>query len=223
MAKKTIYLSESQIDEMIGQSGYFGKNSQSSIPAHSATETTTGEDAPNDDPIIADKVAYSLSTTGLGNRRSGLYCSKNNKKKIFEGGNKDLEGKTYKINDNLYSHLSGLKTQYRDFKDKAGYKTMENLLKNRQVNTNEMYRLKNRLENLGTDTDEYNMMGGDEMLTWINNELGRATGLSKKHKEMKSAMGFDNAYIKKHSKNNGGKAHTAKNDNIINITYENND
>jgi hypothetical protein len=35
-------------------------------------------------------------------------------------------------------------------------------------------------------------------------------------------MGFDNAFIKKHEKNTGGKAHTPKNGNIINVTYENN-
>ena len=116
MGKKTIYLSESQVDGIIG----LDNSGRGTIPPYAATEVTTGEDNVNDDPTIADKVAYSLSTSGLGNRRSGLYCSKNSKKKVFEGGNRDLKDKTYTINDNLYSHLTGLKTQYQDYKDQAG-------------------------------------------------------------------------------------------------------
>jgi hypothetical protein len=214
MGKKTIYLSESQVDGIIG----LDNSGRGTIPPYAATEVTTGEDNESDDPTIADKVAYSLSTSGLGNRRSGLYCSKNSKKKVFEGGNRDLKDKTYTINDNLYSHLTGLKTQYQDYKDQAGYKTMCNLLDNKSISSNEMYRLKNRLENLGQDTDEFKMMGGDEMLQWINTNLDRDTNLSRKRKEFKSNMGVENAFIKKHSKNNGGKSHT--NDNIININYE---
>ena len=95
---------------------------------------------------------------------------------------------------------------------------MCNLLDNKSISSNEMYRLKNRLENLGQDTDEFKMMGGDEMLQWINTNLDRDTNLSRKRKEFKSNMGVENAFIKKHSKNNGGKGHT--NDNIININYE---
>lgn len=218
MGKKTIYLSESQIDGMIGQKGYLDKSSENTIPSYNATEVTTGEDNVNDDPIVADKLAYSLSTSGLGNRRSGLYCSKNSKKKIFEGGNRDLKDKTYTLNDNLYSHLVGLKSQYQDYKDQAGYKTMDNLINNKTISSNEMYRLKNRLENLGQDTDEYKMMGGEEMLQWINSNLDRDTDLSRKRKEFKSEMGVENAFIKKHSKNNGGKSHS--DNNIIGINYE---
>ena len=84
MSKKTIYLSESQYNTIVG----LDNSENSNMPPYRATETTTGEDIDVDEPIVADKVAHSLSTTGLGNRRNGLYCSKNSKKKIFEGGNK---------------------------------------------------------------------------------------------------------------------------------------
>ena len=77
MGKKTIYLSESQVNGIIG----LDNSGRGTIPPYSATEVTTGEDNLNDEPTIADKLAYSLSTSGLGNRRSGLYCSKNSKKK----------------------------------------------------------------------------------------------------------------------------------------------
>ena len=75
MSKKTIYLSESQYNTIVG----LDNSGNGNLPPYSATETTTGEGIGEDEPMISDKVANSLSTTGLGNRRSGLYCSKNSK------------------------------------------------------------------------------------------------------------------------------------------------
>lgn len=225
MGKKTIYLSESQVDGVVGLKGYLRQSSDNTIPPYSATETTTGEDNVNDEPVIADKLAYSLSTSGLGNRRSGLYCSKNNKKKVFEGSNQDFDKKTYKTTDELHSALLGSKTTNSRYKDSKGYKTICNLTDNRNVTTSEMYRLKNRLENLNAEDVEYKILCGDILLPWINKTIGREQDISKRHKEVKTEMGFENQYQKSGgTKESGnGKAHSAtKNNNIISINYENN-
>ena len=217
MSKKTIYLSESQIDGIIGQGGYLNKSSEGDIPPYSATEVTTGEGKDECEPTISDKIEYSLSTSGLGNRRSGLYCSKNSKKKVFEGGNKDLKDKTSQTTDELHSSLMGSKTKFNTYKDHAGYKTICNLTDNRDISYNEMYRLKNRLENLKKDDIEYQMLCGDELLGWINNTIGRDTFISAKHKDNMADMGFENTHIKPHSKNT---VNTKSNNNIVNINYE---
>jgi hypothetical protein len=217
MSKKTIYLSESQYNTIVG----LDNSENSSMPPYRATETTTGEDMGEEEPIVSDKVAHSLSTTGLGNRRSGLYCSKESKKKIFEGGNKDFKDKTYKTTDELHSALLGSKTSYANYKTSKGYKTICNLTNNRNITTSEMYRLKNRLENLNPDDIEYKMLCGDLLLPWINTTVGREQDMSQRHKKFESdVLGKENAFIKKHTKNNGGTAKTPKNNNIVNVQFE---
>jgi hypothetical protein len=89
MCKKTIYLSESQYNAIIG----VDNSDNGSLPPYTSTEVTTGENIGNDEPLVGDKIRNSLSTTGLGNRRSGLYCSKNSKKKNFERSNKEINEK----------------------------------------------------------------------------------------------------------------------------------
>jgi hypothetical protein len=210
MGKKTIYLSPTQINEMVGQSGYLNKSSNGSLPSYTSTETKTDGDYSEDKIALSDRIAHSLSTTGLGNRRTGLYCSKSSKKKIFEGGNSEINGKIYTLPDNLISHFQSLKSQYADFKGKAGHDTMEFVTDNGQINGNHAYRLQNRLNKADKNSDEYKMLGGDEMLNFLNNILQRDASLSRKQKEFKSEMGIENAFIKSHEKNTGGKAHSDK-------------
>jgi hypothetical protein len=219
MAKKTIYLSESQYSTIVG----LDNSENSSLPPYTAKEITTGEGNENAEQLIGDKIAYSMATTGLGNRRSGLYCSKNSKKKIFEGGNKDFKDKTFKTTDDLHSAFIGAKTTYANYKDHKGYKTICNLINNRNVTASEMYRLKNRLENIDSNDIEYKMLCGDVLLPWINTTIGREQNMSQRHKKFESdILGKENAFIKKHTKNNGGRAKTTKNNNsnIINVSYE---
>lgn len=213
MGKKTIYLSESQVDGIIG----LDNSGRGTIPPYAATEVTTGEDNVNDDPTIADKVAYSLSTSGLGNRRSGLYCSKNSKKKVFEGGNRDITSKDYELPDNLLTHLSNIQNQDGN-NGEAGSKRNAFLTQNGEISGEHAYEIRSEMSNMDKNSAEFQRLGGNKMLKWLNNTLERDASLSKKRKEFKSNMGVENAFIKKHSKNNGGKSHT--NDNIININYE---
>jgi hypothetical protein len=219
MAKKTIYLSESQYNTIVG----LDNSENSTLPPYTATETTTGEGTGDDEPIVADKIAYSMATTGLGNRRSGLYCSRNSKKKIFEGGNSDINSKNYTVPDNLISHYQNIKRQYGD-KREAGKDTIDFIINNGSITGEHAYELQSRLSNMDSKSREFQILGGNETLNWLNNVLGRDASLSKKSKQIKSDMGFDNAFIKKHNKNNGGKAHSQKNNNsnVININYENN-
>ena len=217
MAQKTIYLSESQYNTIVG----LDNSENSTLPPYTATEITTGEGMGEDEPIVADKIAYSMATTGLGNRRSGLYCSKNSKKKIFEGGNSAINGKTYTLPDTLISHLNDIQSQYGN-NGEAGSKRNAFLTQNGEINGEHAYEIQSQMSNMDRKSAEYQRLGGDKMLNWLNNTLDRDASLSKKSKQIKSDMGFDNSFIKHHTKNNGGKAKTPNNSNIINVTYENN-
>ena len=215
MSKKTIYLTESQYNTIVG----IDNSENSNIPPYTATEITTGGITGEDEPVLSDKISNSLSTTGLGNRRTGLYCGKNNKKKIVEGGNSKIVDKTYKIPDNLLSHLNDVQKQYGN-NGEAGSKRNAFLTQNGEINGEHAYEIQSEMSDMEKESTEYQRLGGDEMLNWLNNTLGRDASLAKKSKQIKTDMGFENAFIKKHTKNNGGKAHTPKNNNVLNVQFE---
>ena len=215
MSKKTIYLSESQYNTIVG----VDNSENGTIPPYTSTEITTGGIVGEDEPVLSDKISNSLTTTGLGNRRTGLYCGKSNKKKIVEGGNSKIVDKTYKIPDNLLSHLNDTQKQCGD-KGEAGSKRNAFLTQNGELNGEHAYEIQSEMSDMDKDSREYQILGGDKMLNWLNNTLGRDASLAKKSKQIKSDMGFENAFIKKHSKNNGGTANTPKNKNVLNVQFE---
>lgn len=216
MARKFIF-TKKQLTEVIGVDFSYLKNTTDGLNDYKGNnEITTSAiddgDENESSPLTTDKIGNSLAPkTYFGHRDmrsvTGINCS-NNKGKILEN-NRDLENKTFHIPDEIYAVLKNNLTKYQNNKTDKGYKRLNNLINQRDINTNEMYRLKNFFDNADPQSIEFNMIGGDKLRGWVNNELKNATDISYNNKDMKRKMGQKNAFISAHSKDsNNGKGHT---------------
>lgn len=103
--------------------------------------------------------------------------------------------------------------------DDNGIRRLKNLVDMRSLSTGEMYRIRNKFNNIDTKSEEYRLIGGDEMRRWIEKELENAKSSSYSSKKTKSDLGIENAFISNHSKQGkNGMAHTRKNNNVT-FTY----
>lgn len=207
---KKIIFNKRQVTEIIGADfSYLDKDDNDFNFYNSDNEVVTSDQLSNDvdgEPITTDKYASQLAPRyfyGHRDVRGTISCNKSNNKNIIDEENKNLENKTFKIPDKLYSYLKNLFKKYSLNKEIKGLKRLNNLIKTRNINTNEMYQLKNRLDKLDKSDEEYNVIGGDELKNWIDKELNLATAIDYRSKDAKRKMGDTNAFIKSHNKEYG--------------------
>lgn len=228
---KKIILNKRQVTEVIGADfSYLDKDDNDFNFYNSDNEIVTSSQINNDsdgEPITTDGYASQLAPRyfyGHRDVRGTISCNKKNKKNSIDEENKDLKNKTFKIPDNLYSILKNLSVKYSSKKDSKGYKRLNNLIKMRNLTTNEMYQLKNYFDKLSNSDEEYNIIGGDEMKEWVNKELNIATSINYRGKDIKRKMGDNNAFIKNHEKEYGnGKGHSGISQNMkkdVEFNYE---
>lgn len=217
---KKIILTRKQLSEIIGADfSYLDDNNDSFSYYNNNSEIVTADQMSNDndgDPIITDKFAKQLAPRyfyGHRDVRGSISCSTEHKESHINESNKDLEYKTFKIPDSLYSYLKNILKKCTN-KQSKGYKRLTNLINNRCISTNEMYQLKNNMENNSIGSDEYELIGGDKLKNWIDKELNKATSISLNSKNAKRQSGMQNAFIKSHDKeygNNGAHSTISKN------------
>lgn len=227
---KKIILTREQLSEVVGGDfSYLDSNENDGSKTFVSTgeiQTTphVADDEPGD-PLITDKLAKELTPNYFFGQRATmgrLACGKERKKKLLET-NKDLEDKTFTIPDKLYANLKTIYNQYGNKKNIDGIKRLKNLINTRNISLKEMYRLKNFFENTSQTDQSFNIVGGQEMKSWVENELKTATDISYSSKDMKRKLGNSNAFIKTHNKeygNNG--AHSTDLQKLANdskITY----
>lgn len=207
---KKIIFNKHQVTEVIGADfSYLDKDDNDFNFYNSDNEIVTSDQLSNDidgEPITTDKYASQLAPRyfyGHRDVRGTVSCNKINNKNILDEENENLKNKTFKIPDNLYSYLKNLLKKYSTNKEIKGFKRLNNLIKTRNINTNEMYQLKNRLDKLDKSDEEYNVIGGDELKKWIDKELNLATTIDYRSKDIKRQMGDTNAFIKSHNKEYG--------------------
>ena len=217
---RKIYVTESQITEVFGMElSYF--NEPSNIPEVKAdNEVTTGGKIDNGTEITTDKIKRSPRTY-FGSRKTPntvIKCSL--EKKNLTESNKDLVNNRYQIPEKSYKTLCANYNRVKNNTNIKGAQRLKNLVNNKVISYNEMYRLKNYFENLPQNDNEYVLLGGNEMVRWIDQQLKSDTSISKNSKEVKHMMGMENPFITKHSKNSrNGQAHTKKNG--VAFNYEN--
>lgn len=222
---RRVIFTQKQLDEVIGGDFQYLKDNTTGMgekgDAEIVANPTLSDNEEHGKPITGDefgsKIAPNRRFGYIGAGKVNITCSKTNKKKVVSESNQDLVNKKFKIPDEIYGHL---KNNLQGIQDKStkGYKRLNNLVNNRYITTSEMYRLKNFFDKNSEESAEYNLIGGNEMKTWIEKELGAATTMSRQSKEIKRDLGQNNAFIKSHEKtcgNNG--AHTRKD---VEITYE---
>lgn len=221
-----IIITEKQLKEVLGVNlSYLNGNDDGVNKNNYDSEIFTTDKTDNmKTTSTTDKIQKSRtprSYFGARKRHAVINCSKKNNDDLILETNQDLEDKMYTIPDNIINTLKQNLNNVANMGNISGKQRLENIINMKQINTGEMYRLRNNFNNLEKDSNEYKLLGGDEMHRWIEEQLKNAKSVSHNSKEMKKGLGFENAFIKKHDKaSKNGKAHTSKNNNIT-FSYEN--
>lgn len=121
---------------------------------------------------------------------------------LLEDGNSALKNRVFPLPDGIRKHLQKTLDSYNGDKTVDGFKRLNNLLQMKNIEYNEMKRLKNYFDNYNgsANTIEYLLNGGDEMKLWVNNTLSTATNAIHDFKQTMKDAGVDNMFIKAHSK-----------------------
>jgi hypothetical protein len=99
--------------------------------------------------------------------------------------NKDLYGKIYEVPTDILRNLEKFR----------GEKTIDKILKSKEITYSNLKRIKNRMEN-----DELENLGGQNFKNWLEQKLGEDRRSIHKSKDVKRKSGIANAFIKPHSK-----------------------
>lgn len=218
-----IIITEKQLQEVLGVNlAYLGSKDggTQNLMHDKEIGTTSKMDDDIATPTIGDKIAKSRtprSYFGARKRHAPVNCDIERKNAIITETNQDLENKQYPIPSELLNILKK-NASNSNAQNTNGKKRLNNLISMGSVSTGELYRLRNHFNKINKNSDEYNLLGGEKMLRWIEQQLKTATNVSRNAKEVKKRMGFDNAFIKKHNKSNSGTAHSKKNG--ITFSYE---
>lgn len=224
--KKTIIITERQLHDILEVDISSLNKKGSEMPEFNGhTEISVGGKMGDNefvDPITTDNYASKRYRNdnwgGTGKSRALMVnCNTDNKKKIVEA-NSAGKNRTWMIPDEIYAKLQQNLQTFNGDKNVAGYDRLNNLVNNRNVAYSEMKRLKGFFENdAKNDPNHFNLIGGNEMQSWVNNTLNTFRSSVESDKANRSAMGFQNVYQKAGgTKETGnGQAHTNKN-----ITYQ---
>ena len=218
---KKIYITEKQLNKIFEVELSYLNPSEGNRPITIGDEeifTSDNIEGDTENPT-SDKISksrYPRSYYGAKKRNLTLNCSID-KKKINES-NQDLVDKKYNIPEKLYNTLKNNLSQYSG--NINGIKRLKNLINMESLTTNEMYRILNKLNSLDKNSDEFNLIGGEEMLRWVDKELKHAKNVSYNRKKINKDLGRENSFISAHNKNSkNGEGHT-KNGGVT-FNYEN--
>jgi|TARA_R110000744_G_scaffold22825_2_gene58141 hypothetical protein len=111
--------------------------------------------------------------------------------------NKDLKNDFYNLPDELLKILN--QTLSRTSKNVNGYERLSNLCKNKGVNYGQAKKIKHEMEN-DLNPQAYKLVGGDGLLEWLNDKLGRERKIVDNTKRNKMNSGLENQFKKTHTK-----------------------
>ena len=111
--------------------------------------------------------------------------------------NKDLKHDFYKLPDELLKSLQG--NLKNSSSKSSGYDRLSNLCKNKGVSYGQAKKIKHEMEN-GLNPEAYKLVGGEDLINWINDTLGRNRKISDGNKRRKMNAGLENQFKKTHSK-----------------------
>ena len=111
--------------------------------------------------------------------------------------NKDLKYDFYKFPDELLNTLTHILKQTS--RNVNGYERLSNLCKDKGVNYGQAKKIKHEMEN-GLDPKAYKLVGGDDLLEWLNDKLTRERKIVDNNKRVKMNGGINNQFKKTHTK-----------------------
>ena len=219
MAKKTLIISQKQLDEIVGGNSSYLDNEGEDFAENGNNEVFTGDklDGKDAEPYTTDQHAQERSLDygpwipgGRGGTKSAMVytngliaCSKKEwEKKNLNEENESLKNNTYGDNENRVSNTnaSTLKWRYGAAKKKA--QSTDPTIRQQGIST--MKTMEKNNPNLAQIETQYNAaMKGNEILKQAAKNRGEANVFQKPGG----------------TKNHGGTAHTKKNN--VTITYDN--
>ena len=229
MSKKTLILTQKQLDEIVGGNSAYLDNVDSDFVQDGANKVYTGEKTDSEDtkPVTSDKFAkqinrnygyYGYGRTVKSDAPLMMTCSKAEWKKrnLVKEDNQDLVGTNFGIGQSVKDNMVA-----------AGDSAGANAVEKGNVSYGNAKVIKHRMEKLQKQAQKgdvgaqqkYQNMGGKLLQDTVTNKLDTATSLDKRDKENRSNMGFQNVYQKSGGTkiSGNGKANSPKQV----ITYEN--
>jgi len=111
--------------------------------------------------------------------------------------NKDLKNDRYSLPEELKEKLSSMFNSLSP--NQKGYKRCKNLVDNPELTYSQAKKFKHELENDLEDRD-YEVVGGDDMLDFINNSLDGRRDSIHHSKKIRQDAGQENVFKKTHTK-----------------------
>ena len=111
--------------------------------------------------------------------------------------NKDLKNDTYKLPEELTEKLNDFFSKLNP--NQKGYKRCKNLVSNPELSYSQAKKLKHELEN-DLEGNEYEIVGGDDMLNFINSSLKERRESTHRSKKIRQNSGEENVFKKTHTK-----------------------
>ena len=220
MARKKVIFSQSQLNEIIGGDVTYLDAADKDFREFGGYNEVSvgGKDGLNKkdaDPVVSDRIAnamgrgdnwFTVSRAKTLGVAVPVYCSKENEGSVLSESNSELEGQRFTLDPTTKQQLACVHGNGK------GSGRLENILKDGSVSYTEATTLKNLMDKLSPDSEEYKNMGGKPLHDFINRTLQNKTGIIKRGKENMRNLGFENQFQKaggtKESGN--GQAHTSK-------------
>lgn len=111
--------------------------------------------------------------------------------------NKDLKNDKYSLPDELKEKLSNIFNTLSP--SQKGYKRCKNLMDNPELTYSQAKKFKHELEN-DLEENDYEVVGGDDMLEFINNSLNGRRDSIYHSKKIRQNSGQENVFKKTHTK-----------------------
>lgn len=214
---KLIYITEAQLNEIIGNGAYLNNQDTTNeyrlggaeVSADGVTGNYVDGDVEFGNPVITDKFAKQLTKP----RVRGMART------VLPESNQDLTGKqnTFQISNDTIDSIKQSLMKYDGKRNMPGVKRGERIVKTGRISHDDGYRILDDFSkgNAGAVLDPDGKLQSE-----IRRKLDTAENISKSGRESKMARGEN---ILKSAPKNGtkGGAHTPKGNNTIGVTYEN--
>jgi len=216
---KLIYITERQLNEIIGNGAYLNDGDTTNEYRFGGAEVTvdgtTGNYVDGDvefgEPVTTDEFAR-----GLVPQRS--HWSRGAVKSPIREANQDLSGKgnTFQISSVELDKLKQRLNSYGGSKNDAGFKRGQTLVNKGRISYDDAYRV---LDDMNTGTDGAVLDPDGTLKNELERKINTGTNISKSGRESKMNMGQN---VMKSAPKTGAKggAHTPKGNNVIGVSYE---
>lgn len=212
---KLLYITEEQLQEIIGNGAYLNNQDSTNeyrlggkeISANGITGDYVDGDIEYGKPVVTDKIVKSLSKPRL--RGYG--------RRVLPESNQDITGKqkTFQLSHEVIDNIKQNLNDYNGDEHAPGVKRGQNIVKNGRISYDDGYRILNDIAS-GKDGDVLKTDG--KLEREIRRKLDTAEDISSNNRESKMKRGEN--VIKTHSKTGlKGGAHSPKNNNTIGVTY----